>query len=114
MWSWGGVNMGQFKGRPTSGPDSGQVNSSFFQNTLVQLHDWQTNDGWYICYPAASVMFGSQHNTGLSFRTPQLQTQITGGPWPARMTPRNRYTRVQNVPRYNATPRHYNTKSGGA
>lgn len=114
MWAWGGIDMGRFKSRPTSGPDSGQVNSTLFQTTLVQLHDWQTNDKWYICYPAASVMFGSQHNTGLSFRTPQLQTQITGGSWPARMTPRNRYTKVQNVPRYNATPGHYKTTSAGS
>lgn len=114
MWSWGGINMGQYKGRPYAGNDSGMVNSSFAQPTLVQLHDWQTNDRWYIAYPAASVMFGSQHNLGLSFRTPQLQTQTTGGPWPARMNPRNRYTRVQKVPRYNATPKQYPTSSGGA
>jgi len=113
MWAWGGINMGQYKGLPFSGAQSGMVNSSEFQTTLTQLHDWQTNDRWYICYPAASVMFGSQHNLGLSFRTPQLQTQTTGGSWPARMGPRNRYTRVQRVPRYDATPRSYNTKSGG-
>lgn len=114
MLSWGGINMGQYTGPPRSGPDSGTVNSTEFQTTLVQLHDWQTNDRWYICYPAASVMFGSQHNLGLSFRTPQLQTQTTGASWPARMGPRNRYTRVQRVPRYNATPKSYDTKSGGA
>jgi hypothetical protein len=114
MWSWGGINMGQHQGPPKSGPDSGQVNSTQFQPTLVQLHDWQTNENWYICYPAASVMFGSQHNLGLSFRTPQLQTQVTGGSWNARMNPRNRYTKVQKVPAYNTSPRQYNTTSGGA
>lgn len=114
MWSWGGSDMGQFKGPPISGPDSGQVNSSQFQQTLVQLHDWQTNDRWYICYPAASVMFGSQHNLGLSFRTPQLATQTTGGSWPARMNARNRYTKVQRVPQYNTTPSAYRTTSAGS
>jgi hypothetical protein len=114
MWSWGGIDMGQYQGPPKSGPDSGNVNSTMFQPTLVQLHDWQTNDRWYICYPAATVMFGSEHNLGLSFRTPQLQTQITGGSWPARMTPRNRYTKVQKVPQYNTAPKYYNTKSAGA
>jgi hypothetical protein len=114
MWAWGGSDMLQFKGPPNSGPDSGQVNSTQFQPTLVQLHDWQTNDRWYICYPAASVMFGSLHNLGLSFRTPQLQTQTTGGSWPARMTPRNRYTKVQKVSQYNTTPQAYNTKSASS
>lgn len=113
MWSWGGINMGPFKGRPVSGPNSGQVNSSFFQTTLTQLHNWQTNDRWYIVYPAATVMFGSEHNMGLSFRTPQIYTQTTGGSWPARMTQRPQYKKVQRVPRYNATPRAYNTRSGG-
>ena len=114
MRSWGGLNMGEFERPPISGPESGNVNSSQFQTTLVQLHDWQTNDRWYICYPAASVMFGSQHNLGLSFRTPQLETQVTGGSWPARMTPRNRYKKVQQVPQYNTAPRAYNTKSAGS
>lgn len=109
-WSWGGIDMYRFTGPPKSGPSSGQVNSTAFQKTLVQLHDWQTNDNWYICYPAATVMFGSEHNLGLSFRTQQLDTQITGGSWPARMTPRNRYTKVQRVPRYNSTPQAYQTK----
>ena len=114
MWSWGGIDMGKFKGLPIGGPNGGTVNSTFFQRTLVQLHDWQTNDHWYIAYPAATVMFGSQHNLGLSFRTPQISTQVTGGSWPARMNARNRYTKVQRVPRPNATPKQYNTKSGGA
>jgi hypothetical protein len=59
-------------------------------------------------------MFGSQHNLGLSFRTPQLETQVTGGSWPARMTPRNRYKKVQQVPQYNTAPKSYNTKSAGS
>lgn len=113
MWSWGGIDMGPFQGPPKSGPSSGNVNSTRFQQTLVQLHDWQTNDRWYIVYPAATVMFGSEHNLGLSYRTPQLHTQVTGGSWPARMQPRNRYTRVQRVPQYNTAPPYYNTKSAG-
>src|ERR1700756_3567017 len=49
-WAWGGVDMlTQSASLPVvNGGLNGYVSSTKFQPTLVQLHDWQTNDNWYI------------------------------------------------------------------
>lgn len=115
-WSWGAVNQGaNTASLPKSGGGlDGLVVNSRFQQTLVQLHDWQMNRRWYIAYPMGGAVFmGSQavRYTYPSFRTEQVQTNVSGGPWVSSMTPRNRYTAVQKVPKYTANPRYYNTTS---
>lgn len=84
--------------------------SSAFQQTLVRLWPWMINHDWYIAYPAATVMNGGKRNLGLSERTPQLDTRITGGPGPQRMLTRPQYRKVQDVPRYETAPATYKTK----
>lgn len=115
-YSWGAVNqLANTASLPqTQGGLNGLVNSTRFQGTLVQLHDWQTNRRWYIAYPMGGAVFmGGQavRYTYPSFRTEQISANTTGGPGVSAMTPRNRYTAVQKVPRYNASPRVYNTAS---
>lgn len=85
--------------------------SSMFQQTLVRLWPWMINHDWYIAYPAATVMNGGKHNLGLSERTPQLDTRITGGPGPQRMLARPQYRKVQDVQRYDTAPATYKTKA---
>lgn len=115
-YSWGAVNQGANTASlpTTNGGLNGMVNNTRFQQILVQLHDWQTNRRWYIDYPMAGAVFmggNPVRGTYPSFRTEQLSTNATGGPGTARMQPRNRYTAVQKVPRYNASPRFYSTTS---
>lgn len=115
-YSWGAVNQGANGASlpGTNGGLNGMVNSSRYQQILVQLHDWQTNRRWYINYPMAGAVFmggNSVRGTYPSFRAQQIATNATGGPGNSRMQPRNRYTAVQKVPRYNANPRVYNTVS---
>lgn len=117
-WSWGATDQGKHAeaSLPQAGGSglNGFVNSTMFQRILVQLHDWQTNRRWYISYPMGGAVFmGSKavRYTYPSFRTQQISANTSGGVGPARMTPRNKYTAVQKVPRYNATPRFYSTTS---
>lgn len=115
-YSWGAVNQGaNTASLPRSGGGlDGLVVNSKFQQVLVQLHDWQLNRRWYINYPMAGAVFmggNAVRGTYPSFRTQQISTNATGGPGPARMQPRNRYTAVQKVPKYSAGPRFYQTVS---
>lgn len=114
--SWGAVNQGaNTASLPRSGGGlDGLVVNSRFQQVLVQLHDWQTNRRWYINYPMAGAVFmGSKpvRYTYPSFRTQQPNTNVSGGPGVSAMTPRNRYSAVQKVPKYTANPRYYATVS---
>jgi len=115
--SWGAVNQGaNTASLPHTGSNAmdGIVRNTMFQQVLVQLHDWQTNRRWYINYPMAGAVFmGSKpvRYTYPSFRTQQVNTNVSGGPGQSSMTPRNRYTAVQRVPKYNVTPRFYSTTS---
>lgn len=115
-YSWGAINQGDNTASlpVTNGGLNGMVNSTRFQQVLVQLHDWQTNRHWYIDYPMAGAVFmggNPVRGTYPSFRTEQISTNATGGAGPSRMQPRNRYTAVQKVPKYNAAPRFYATVS---
>jgi len=88
------------------------VNSSRFQEWLVgDQVAFSLNDDWYIAYPAASVMLGGLRNLALSTRVAQLPTRTTGGPGPASMRPRPRFSRVQTIPRYSTMPPQYPTQS---
>lgn len=91
------------------------VFSSHFQPSLTTLHPWMINTGWYICYPAATVMNGGKHNLGLSEKTPQVSTRISGGPGTTNqiMNSRPRFSKVQRIPRYPTGPSAYKTKSAG-
>lgn len=115
-WSWGAVNQGaNTRSLPQPGSGlNGLVASTKFQQTLVQLHDWQLNRRWYIAYPMGGAVFmGGQsvRYTYPSFRTEQIKANVSGGPGVSSMTPRNRYTAVQRVPKYNSSPRFYSTTS---
>lgn len=91
--------------------------SSKFQDMLVGPHpNVQWNDGWYIAYPAASVMNGGLHNLALSERVPQLVTRQSGGPGPTttQMGPAPRFSRVQKIPRYSTLPQTYPTTASPA
>lgn len=116
-WSWGGVNMGEHtESLPgvTNGLN-GFVRSTAFQPVLVQLHDWQTNDQWYIAWNGTGAgMFQHQKKERYaypSFRVSQIDTSTTGGPGPTtmRMQPRPRFTSVQAIRKYTAQPSYYNT-----
>lgn len=103
--------------RPSGIPQQAQApQTSKYQPTNTNLFDYVTNLGWYICYPAASVMLGGLHNLGLSERVPQLVTRNTGGPGTdrTRMLGKPQYTKVQNVPRYSTLPQNYNTTSANS
>jgi hypothetical protein len=100
FYSHGGMDVPPPQVQP--GPRSGMVALSLFQRTLVTLHDWSQNDGWFICYP---------RNLGWSFRVDQLKTQVTGGPGPSRSAAKPLFPRVQRVPRPSVVPRAYDTKS---
>jgi hypothetical protein len=88
-------------GQGATGP--GGVNSSGFQNQLVQLMDWQINRGWYEA--------GFPRNLGLSTRVPQLQTNVTGGPGMSSSTQRPLFTKVQKVRRAGVKVNTYQTRS---
>ncbi len=118
-WSWGGIDMGKFT-ISTPGVDGGGLNghvrSTRFQPTLVQLHNWQLNRNWYIAWNGTGAgMFGFQRPERYqypSFRVPQINTSVTGGPGPVqmRMNQSPRFTRVQAIRKYTAQPSYYNTK----
>lgn len=119
-WSWGGINMQPFTKASLPGQSGGLngfVQSTDFQTTLVQLHDWQTNDNWYNCWNGSgSGMFNGSKETRYtypSFRVSQINTSVTGGPgqYTQRMQPSPRFTSVQTIQRYSAQPSYYNTRS---
>jgi hypothetical protein len=118
-WAWGANNMGeQTASLPgeTEGGLNGFVRSTKFQPILVQLHDWQTNDQWYIAWNGNGAgMFQHQKRERYqypSFRVSQIKTSVTGGPGPQsmRMQPRPRFTSVQAIKKYTAQPSYYNTQ----
>jgi hypothetical protein len=116
-WSWGGINMGK-QTESLPGVDGGGLNGfvrrTNFQPVLVQLHDWQTNDNWYIAWNGTGAgMFNHQKAERYqypSFRVSQVHTNTSGGVGTARMTKRPRYTSVQAIKKYTAQPSYYNTK----
>jgi hypothetical protein len=95
---------------------NGNVRSTAFQPILVQLHDWQMNDKWYIAWNGTgSGMFQNSKKERYaypSFRVSQVNTSLTGGPGPStmRMGPRPRFTSVQAIQKYTAQPSYYNTQ----
>lgn len=121
-WAWGGNNMGeQIASLPGGGSGlNGMVRSSSFQTILVQLHDWQLNNKWYIAWNGTGAgMFQHQRKERYqypSFRVSQINTSLTGGPGPTtmRMNARPRFTSVQAIKKYTAQPSYYNTKSSNS
>jgi hypothetical protein len=120
-WAWGSYDMGKHS---ISLPGSGTglvptVRNTDFQTQLVHLNDWQLNSKWYIFWNGTgSGMFSGSKLPRYqypSFRVPQISTRTSGGPGPVgmRMQPRPRFTAVQRVNKYTATPRYYNTTSQG-
>jgi|SRR5215475_11964655 len=88
------------------------VESSKFQAQLIGPHvNYVLNAGWYIAYPAATVMNGGRRNQALSTRVDQLVTRTSGGPGPATMRQAPRFKAVQTVPRYSTMPPSYPTAS---
>jgi hypothetical protein len=114
-WAWGANDMGAFtESLPHASGVSPMVRNTWFQRTLVQLHDWQINRRWYIAAPMGGAVFmggNPVRSTYPSFRTEQISVNTSGGVGPASMGPRNRYTAVQQVPKYNTAPRYYSTAS---
>lgn len=121
-WAWGGNDMGKHTvSLPgVSGGLNGLVRSTGFQTTLVQLHDWQTNSGWYIAWNGNGAgMFQHQKKERYaypSFRVAQISTNVTGGVGPSsmRMNRTPRFTSVQAIRKYPTQPSYYNTKSSRA
>lgn len=88
------------------------VYTSKFQPELIGPHvNYYQNNGWYIAYPAASVMQGGMRNQMLSTRVDQLTTRTTGGPGPGSMRQAPRFKAVQTIPRYSTMPPSYPTSS---
>lgn len=100
FYSHGGIQM-PVPSVPRPGP--GGVVSSAYQQVLVQLHDWATNNQWFAA--------GYPRNLGYSFRAQQLQTKASGGPTSAVMQQKPVFARVQRVPRYSVVPNRYPTRS---
>lgn len=88
---------------PYPGGGDGLVRSSMFQRIKIHLFNYQLYRSLF--------MGGYPRNLGLTFRTAQLKTQTTGGPWAAKMGPKNIYSKVQVVPRYSTVPPAYQTKA---
>jgi hypothetical protein len=115
-WAWGGNDMGKHTvSLPgVKGMLNGFVRSTDFQPVLVQLHDWQTNDNWYIAWngTGAGMFSGSKRERYAypSFRTAQIRTNVTGGVGTGRMNRAPRFTSVQAIRKYTAQPSYYNTK----
>lgn len=83
----------------------GNVQSSPFQTINAGLADWHINPSWHEA--------GYPRNLGLSQRTPQPRTNVTGGPGGSRMQQAPLFTRVQNVPRARAQIRVFATRGQG-
>lgn len=81
----------------------GGVNTSRFQTSNVQLMDWQKNLSWFEA--------GFPRNLGWVTRVSILDTKASGGPGNSTMDSRPLFHRVQRVPRYQALPATYNTRS---
>ena len=117
-WAWGGNDMGKHTvSLPgVSGGLNGYVRSTNAQTTLVQLHDWQTNTGWYIAWNGTGAgMFQHQKRERYSypsFRVAQVHTNVTGGVGKPtmRMNRTPRFTSVQAIRKYSAQPSYYNTQ----
>lgn len=107
------VYVGEFDDRDEITPQINRpVGSSKFQPHLIGPRtNLVQNLKWYICYPAATLMNGGQHNLALSIRVPQIVTRQTGGPGSGAMRPYPRFSRVQRIPRYSTAPLAYQTKS---
>lgn len=110
------VYTGEYDPRDEIAPQMNRpvVSSKFQPHLIGPRTNFVQNLKWYICYPAATLMNGGQHNLALSFRASQLVTRQSGGPGPAMMRPYPRFSRVQSVPRYSTAPQTYPTKSAGA
>lgn len=110
---WGMSSTGGYGSREEDTPQLNKpVPSSKFQDWLIGPQtNYSMNSMWYIAYPAATVMFGGQHNLALSERVPQLVTRTTGGPGPGSMRQAPRFKSVQTVPRYSTMPTSYKTSS---
>jgi hypothetical protein len=117
-WAWGGNDMSRHTiSLPgVKGMLNGFVRSTDFQPVLVQLHNWQTNDNWYIAWNGTGAgMFTGQRRERYaypSFRVSQIRTNVSGGVGPSqnRMTRAPRFTSVQAIRKYTAQPSYYNTK----
>jgi len=115
-WAWGGNDMGKHTvSLPgVSGGLNGYVRSTSAQTTLVQLHDWQTNAGWYIAWNGTGAgMFQHQKKERYSypsFRVSAISTNTTGGVGTGRMNRAPRFTSVQAIKKYTAQPSYYNTR----
>jgi hypothetical protein len=103
FWGHGAVRM------PTPVPQRmsgyGNVQSSPFQPFNVKLDDWQINPSWFRA--------GYPRNLGLSQRSPQPRTNMTGGPGESMMVQHPLFTRVQEVPRARARVSIFPTKGQG-
>lgn len=117
-WAWGATDQfAHTASLPFGGGMDGTVRSTSFQRILVQLHDWQENRKWYVAWNGnGSGMFTNSNPIRYqypSFRVPQINVSLTGGPGTPtqRMQSVPRFTAVQRVPKYTATPRYYNTTS---
>lgn len=91
---------------PYPGGGDGFVWSSLFQRIKIHLFNYVQYRGLF--------MGGYPRNLGLTFRTEQIKTQTTGGPWAAKMGPKNIYGKVQVIPRYSTVPPAYPTKSANS
>lgn len=118
-WAWGGNDMGKHTVSlpgTDGGGLNGNVRSTNFQTTLVQLHNWQTNTGWYIAWNGTGAgMFTGQKVERYqypSFRVSQIRTNTSGGVGPSsmRMNRTPRFTSVQAIRKYTAQPSYYKTQ----
>jgi len=107
------IATGGRQSREETLPETGKtVRSSDFQDWLIGPQvQYDINTGWYIAYPAATVMLGGMHNLALSERVPQLPTRTSGGPGAATMRQAPRFKAVQQVPRYSTMPPQYPTST---
>lgn len=99
FYSHGAVSMDV----PLAAVAEGGVNSSRFQTVNVQLMDWQNNTSWH--------QAGYPRNLGWVTRVAQVDTKSSGGPTNATMEAKPAFNRVQRVPRYQAIPKAYPTRS---
>lgn len=84
------------------GGNDGLVRNSAYQTLKNHLYNFVTNRALY--------QAGYPRNLGLTFRVPQIRTQVTGGPHPSRMAQAPQWTKVQTVPRYSTVPQSYATR----
>lgn len=99
FYSHGGVSMPT----PISGAAEGGVVNSRSQMVNVQLMDWQKNTEWFAA--------GYPRNLGYVTRVAQPQTNASGGNGSSVMASKPIFPKVQKVPRYQAIPPSYPTRS---